>query len=191
MLEQSFTQPGLLALHQCSKTHIQPRQGLSSPPCSLELPTSNLTPLGASVGPQPLRKPPAMPCMQTGICSTPHPEAPCQASPGPTWHLLMPRGRLHILCQRSQGAAALEAELWSSSVSCSFQGCPCFSGASRPWSCTGRPTALSTAAAAASWAAASAEPWGRVVGRTVLCCCSGLVHPQSCCQVGGWRWRPT
>ncbi|XP_016012207.2 zinc finger protein 142 isoform X1 [Rousettus aegyptiacus] len=41
--EQSFAEPTLLALHQCTETLIQPVQGLSSPPCSAELPPSNLT----------------------------------------------------------------------------------------------------------------------------------------------------
>ncbi|XP_015440936.1 zinc finger protein 142 isoform X1 [Pteropus alecto] len=41
--EQSFAEPTLLALHQCTETLIQPVQGLSSPPCSVELPPSNLT----------------------------------------------------------------------------------------------------------------------------------------------------
>ncbi|XP_014318212.1 zinc finger protein 142 isoform X1 [Myotis lucifugus] len=41
--EQSFAEPTLLALHQCTETLIQPVQGLSSPPCSVELSPSNLT----------------------------------------------------------------------------------------------------------------------------------------------------
>ncbi|XP_004469626.1 zinc finger protein 142 isoform X1 [Dasypus novemcinctus] len=41
--EQSFAEPTLLALHQCTETLIQPVQDLSSPPCSTELATSNLT----------------------------------------------------------------------------------------------------------------------------------------------------
>ncbi|XP_036109315.1 zinc finger protein 142 [Molossus molossus] len=41
--EQSFAEPTLLALHQCTETLIQPVQGLSSPPCSVELTPSNLT----------------------------------------------------------------------------------------------------------------------------------------------------
>ncbi|ERE86610.1 zinc finger protein 142 isoform X1 [Cricetulus griseus] len=41
--EQSFAEPTLLSLHQCTETHIQTMQDLSSPPCSVELPPSNLT----------------------------------------------------------------------------------------------------------------------------------------------------
>ncbi|VTJ61612.1 Hypothetical predicted protein [Marmota monax] len=41
--EQSFAEPTLLSLHQCSETHIQSVQGLSSPPGSVELPSNNLT----------------------------------------------------------------------------------------------------------------------------------------------------
>ncbi|XP_052049648.1 zinc finger protein 142 isoform X1 [Apodemus sylvaticus] len=41
--EQSFAEPTLLSLHQCTETHIQAVQDLSSPPCSIELPPSNLT----------------------------------------------------------------------------------------------------------------------------------------------------
>ncbi|XP_037704922.1 zinc finger protein 142 isoform X2 [Choloepus didactylus] len=41
--EQSFAEPTLLALHQCTETLIQPVQGLSSPLGSSELPPSNLT----------------------------------------------------------------------------------------------------------------------------------------------------
>uniref|UniRef100_A0A8C0A2T0 Zinc finger protein 142 n=1 Tax=Bos mutus grunniens TaxID=30521 RepID=A0A8C0A2T0_BOSMU len=41
--EQSFAEPTLLALHQCTETLMQPVQGLPTPPCSVELPPSNLT----------------------------------------------------------------------------------------------------------------------------------------------------
>ncbi|XP_039089112.1 zinc finger protein 142 isoform X2 [Hyaena hyaena] len=41
--EQSFAEPTLLALHQCPETLIQPLQGLSSPPCSVELTPGNLS----------------------------------------------------------------------------------------------------------------------------------------------------
>lgn len=41
--EQSFAEPTLLALHQCTETLIQPLQGLSGPQCSVELTSSNLT----------------------------------------------------------------------------------------------------------------------------------------------------
>ncbi|XP_037379933.1 zinc finger protein 142 isoform X1 [Talpa occidentalis] len=41
--EQSFAEPTLLALHQCTETLIQPVQDLSNPPCSVELPPSSLT----------------------------------------------------------------------------------------------------------------------------------------------------
>ena len=51
--EQSFAEPTLLALHQCSETHIQPVQGLSSPPCSVELPPSNPTLPGPLQGQSP------------------------------------------------------------------------------------------------------------------------------------------
>ncbi|EDL00334.1 zinc finger protein 142 isoform X1 [Mus musculus] len=40
--EQSFAEPTLLSVHQCTETHIQAVQDLSSPPCSVELPPSNL-----------------------------------------------------------------------------------------------------------------------------------------------------
>uniref|UniRef100_A0A8C5LA93 Zinc finger protein 142 n=1 Tax=Jaculus jaculus TaxID=51337 RepID=A0A8C5LA93_JACJA len=41
--EQSFSEPTLLSLHQCTETHMQPVQDLSSPLCSAELPPSNST----------------------------------------------------------------------------------------------------------------------------------------------------
>ncbi|XP_077011252.1 zinc finger protein 142 isoform X2 [Tamandua tetradactyla] len=41
--EQSFAEPALLALHQCTETFTQSVQGLSSPPGSSEQPPSNIT----------------------------------------------------------------------------------------------------------------------------------------------------
>ncbi|KFO20177.1 Zinc finger protein 142 [Fukomys damarensis] len=58
--EQSFSEPTLLSLHQCIETHIQPVQGLSSTPCSVELPTSNLTLHGPLQGKSPADSP--LPC---------------------------------------------------------------------------------------------------------------------------------
>ncbi|XP_053775051.1 zinc finger protein 142 isoform X1 [Desmodus rotundus] len=58
--QQSFAEPTLLALHQCTETLIQPVQGLSSPPCSVELPLSNLTFPGPLQSHSPLERP--LPC---------------------------------------------------------------------------------------------------------------------------------
>ncbi|XP_049744123.1 zinc finger protein 142 isoform X1 [Elephas maximus indicus] len=58
--EQSFAEPTLLALHQCPEAFIQPVQGLSSSPCSLELPPSNLTLPGPLQGRSPPDSP--LPC---------------------------------------------------------------------------------------------------------------------------------
>ncbi|KAB0399306.1 hypothetical protein E2I00_003126 [Balaenoptera physalus] len=58
--EQSFAEPTLLALHQCTETIIQPAQGLASPPCSVELPPSNLTLPGPLQGQSPPDSP--LPC---------------------------------------------------------------------------------------------------------------------------------
>ncbi|XP_007121505.1 zinc finger protein 142 [Physeter macrocephalus] len=58
--EQSFAEPTLLALHQCTETIIQPVQGLASPPCSVELPPSNLTLPGPLQGQSPPDSP--LPC---------------------------------------------------------------------------------------------------------------------------------
>ncbi|KAB1279102.1 Zinc finger protein 142 [Camelus dromedarius] len=58
--EQSFAEPALLALHQCTETLIQPVHGLSSPPCSVELPPSNLTLPGPLQGQSPPNSP--LPC---------------------------------------------------------------------------------------------------------------------------------
>ncbi|XP_042535140.1 zinc finger protein 142 [Dipodomys spectabilis] len=41
--EQSFAEPTLLSLHQCTETHTQPVQDLPTPPRSVELPPNNLT----------------------------------------------------------------------------------------------------------------------------------------------------
>ncbi|KAM4836486.1 zinc finger protein 142 isoform 1-T1 [Thomomys bottae] len=41
--EQSFAEPTLLSLHQCTETHTQPVQDLSSPSCSVELAHNGLT----------------------------------------------------------------------------------------------------------------------------------------------------
>ncbi|KAK2492440.1 LOW QUALITY PROTEIN: hypothetical protein MC885_013862 [Smutsia gigantea] len=51
--EQSFAEPTLLALHQCTDTLIQPVQGLSSSPCSVDLLPSNLTLSGPLQGQSP------------------------------------------------------------------------------------------------------------------------------------------
>uniref|UniRef100_A0A8D0ZWC5 Zinc finger protein 142 n=1 Tax=Sus scrofa TaxID=9823 RepID=A0A8D0ZWC5_PIG len=58
--EQSFAEPTLLALHQCPETLMQPIQGLTSPPCSVELPPSNLTLPGPLQGQSPPDSP--LPC---------------------------------------------------------------------------------------------------------------------------------
>ncbi|XP_073927819.1 zinc finger protein 142 isoform X2 [Castor canadensis] len=58
--EQSFAEPTLLSLHQCTETHIQPVQDLSSPPCSVELPLNNLTLHGPPQGSNPPDSP--LPC---------------------------------------------------------------------------------------------------------------------------------
>uniref|UniRef100_A0A673T9P1 Zinc finger protein 142 n=1 Tax=Suricata suricatta TaxID=37032 RepID=A0A673T9P1_SURSU len=55
--EQSFAEPTLLALHQCSETLIQPLQGLSSPPCSVELTPGNLSLSGPLQGQGPQDSP--------------------------------------------------------------------------------------------------------------------------------------
>ncbi|XP_047729442.1 zinc finger protein 142 isoform X1 [Prionailurus viverrinus] len=58
--EQSFAEPTLLALHQCTETLIQPMQGLSSLPCSVELTPSNLILSGPLQGQGPPDSP--LPC---------------------------------------------------------------------------------------------------------------------------------
>lgn len=58
--QQSFAEPTLLALHQCTETLIQPVQGLPTPPCSVELPPSNLTLPGPLQGQSPPDSP--LPC---------------------------------------------------------------------------------------------------------------------------------
>ncbi|XP_077741707.1 zinc finger protein 142 [Canis aureus] len=58
--EQSFAEPTLLALHQCTETLIQPVQGLSGTPCSVELTPSNLTLSGPPQGQGPPDSP--LPC---------------------------------------------------------------------------------------------------------------------------------
>ncbi|KAM5228562.1 zinc finger protein 142 isoform 2-T2 [Ctenodactylus gundi] len=49
--EQSFAEPTLLSMHQCTEAHMQPVQGLSSTSCSVELPSSNLHGLVQSQSP--------------------------------------------------------------------------------------------------------------------------------------------
>ncbi|XP_063101096.1 zinc finger protein 142 isoform X3 [Cavia porcellus] len=58
--EQSFAEPALLSLHQCTETHVQPVQGLSSTLRSIKLPTSNFTLHGPLQGKSPADSP--LPC---------------------------------------------------------------------------------------------------------------------------------
>ncbi|KAM9736117.1 zinc finger protein 142 isoform 1-T2 [Dama dama] len=127
--EQSFAEPTLLALHQCTETLIQPVQGLPTSPCSVELPPSNLTLPGPLQG----QSPPDSP-LRCPVCRQEFAQPQALKS-----HFKMHRGTPDTFsCPESgcvfstQERTGLQQHLRQTHralpVPCSFRGCPLLFG---------------------------------------------------------------